>query len=91
MSLSSGLWLTWLGDPTSAGQQYHDLFKRLVDPDHSNNLYELLGYFYASQFHCVNNVPRPLAHVYFSIAFARCIDAGLHRYVFGMGREGQRS
>ncbi|KAK1921393.1 fungal-specific transcription factor domain-containing protein [Papiliotrema laurentii] len=66
-------------DPTSGGMHYHPLFQQLLAIEHRNRMYEISALFYASQFFCTNNVPRPLAISYFSTAFSYCVDAGYHR------------
>lgn len=66
-------------DPTSGGMHYHSLFQQLLAIEHRNRMYEVSALFYASQFFCTNNVPRPLAISYFSTAFSYCVDAGYHR------------
>jgi hypothetical protein len=60
---------------------YHSLFQQLLAIEHRNRMYEVSALFYASQFFCTNNVPRPLAISYFSTAFSYCVDAGYHRCV----------
>jgi hypothetical protein len=58
---------------------YHALFQQLLAFEHRNRMYEVSALFYASQFFCTNNHPRPLAISYFSTAFSYCVDAGYHR------------
>ncbi|WWC62177.1 uncharacterized protein I303_104771 [Kwoniella dejecticola CBS 10117] len=63
----------------SAGMHYHPLFKKLLDVDHHNDVYEIVALFYASQFFCMDNIPQPLGLSYFGMAFAFCVDSGFHR------------
>lgn len=44
-------------------------------------MHDVAALFFAAQFFCVDNVPRPQALAYFGTAFAYCIDAGFHRWV----------
>lgn len=67
------------GDPSSAGRHYHDLFVKLTDLQNGHSLYELIAFFFTSQFFCTDNVPTPLAHTYFSIALSKTIDGGVHK------------
>lgn len=59
--------------------QYHALLSQLLGGEKNTKLFELIAIFFASQFFCMNNVPRPLALSYFGTAFSYCIDAGFHR------------
>jgi hypothetical protein len=74
--------------PTSAGAHYYELFNVLrhaADGGYgarsANVVYAVQSLFFASLFHCVDNVPHPAAHGLFAAAFSRVLDAGLHRPV----------
>jgi len=63
---------------------YYELFSRLrQEAGHggSNPVYAVQSLFFASMFHCVDNVPHPIAHALFAEAQARCFDAGIHRSI----------
>lgn len=73
---------------TSAGAHYYDLFNVLrhaADGGRGvrseNVVYMVMSLFFASLFHCVDNVPHPAAHGLFAAAYSRVLDAGLHRLV----------
>ena len=66
-------------DPSTAGRHFHPVFERLARYNEGDRLYEVLGYFFAAQFFCTDNVPEPQSAVYFGISFAKHVDMGLHR------------
>ncbi|GMK54821.1 hypothetical protein CspeluHIS016_0114070 [Cutaneotrichosporon spelunceum] len=72
--------------PTSSGAHYYELYNVLrhaADGGYgvrgANVVYAVQSLFFASLFHCVDNVPHPAAHGLFAAAFSRVLDAGLHR------------
>ncbi|KAL1413262.1 hypothetical protein Q8F55_001017 [Vanrija albida] len=70
-------------NPATAGVRYYELFNRLIE--HAVNsdhvIYAIKGRFFASMFHCVDNVPHPVAQGLFADALSRTLDGGLHRHV----------
>lgn len=76
------LWTSLIiGDPSTAGTQWHHLFHKLLGTVHRGTFKDCLALFFVSQFYCVNKVPSPLSFHYFSACAAYCIDFGLNRYV----------
>jgi hypothetical protein len=70
-------------NPTSAGLRYSELFSRLLERAISgdNVIYAIQSRFFASMFHCVDNMPHPVAQGLFAEALSRTLDGGLQRYI----------
>jgi hypothetical protein len=62
---------------------YINLFDRLRQQavNRDRVLPAIQSYFFAAQFHCVDNIPHAIAQGLLAQAIARCYDGGLHRYI----------
>lgn len=80
-AFSRPLLVLMTGDPASAGVHYHPLFRKFRDYAETRDhvIYAIQSHFIAAKFHCVDNIPHPIAQGLFATAVARCFDGGLHR------------
>lgn len=62
---------------------YHNIFNRLLERavGGDNVIYAIQSRFFASMFHCVDNIPHPVAQGLFAEALSRTLDGGLQRLI----------